>query len=63
MLRKHLGSSLGVKECPKWTFWLQSLQPICMLSGPSCGTFAARPNHLSNAKVRELTFAARSDPF
>jgi hypothetical protein len=48
---------------PKWTFWLQSLQPVCKLSGPSWDAFArgSDSDPLANAKVRELTFISRSD--
>jgi hypothetical protein len=46
---------------PKWTFWLQSLQPVCKLSEPSWDTFAARPDALTNAQPREHTFASRPD--
>jgi hypothetical protein len=41
---------------------LQSLQPVCKLSGPLWDTFADCPDPLANAEVQELTFATSPDP-
>jgi hypothetical protein len=47
---------------PKWTIWLQSLQPVCKQSGSSWDAYAGRSDPFANAEVRELTFAPRPDP-
>jgi hypothetical protein len=59
MLRKHLGSSLGVKERPNG----HSSCRVCKLSGPLWEVFVDRSDALANAEFRELLFVACPYPF
>jgi hypothetical protein len=57
MLRKHLGSSLGVKECPNG----HSGCRVCKLSGPSWDAFTDRLDPLTNTEVRKLSSTVCQD--